>query len=85
MNILVIDPSPLFLQATRNFIEALPHCRCVAVASADDALGLPAAREADLVLIDYSLRGERAGGAGFVAHRLKALAPAARVLLLTEE
>lgn len=82
MKILVIDPSPLFLRAARNFIDALPHCKCVAAASLDEALGLAAVREVDLVLIAYSLRG--AGEAG-AAHRLKALAPAARVLLLTED
>lgn len=80
MKILVIDPNPLFLRAARNFIDALPRCECFAVASLDEALGLAAAREADMVLIDYSLRGERAACA---APRLKALAPAARVLLLT--
>ena len=82
MKILVIDPSPLFLRAARNFIGALPRCECVAAASLDEALGLAAAREADVVLIDYSLRGDAAEHA---AQRLKALAPAARVLLLTED
>jgi DNA-binding NarL/FixJ family response regulator len=82
MKILVIDPSPLFLRAARNFIDALPRCECVAAASLDEALGQAAAREADLVLVDYSLRG---AGAQSAAHRLKALAPAARVLLLTED
>jgi DNA-binding NarL/FixJ family response regulator len=82
MNILVIDPSPLFLRAARNFIDALPRCKCFAAASLDEALGLPAVRGADLVLIDYSLRG---AGAVPAAHRLKMLAPAARVLLLTED
>jgi len=82
MKILVIDPSPLFLRAARNFIGALPRCECAVAASLDEALGLAATREADVVLIDYSLRGDGAQGA---AHRLKALAPAARVLLLTED
>jgi len=80
MKILVIDPNPLFLRAARNFIGALPRCECFAAASLDAALGLAAAREADLVLIDYSLRGD---GAACAAPRLKTLAPAARVLLLT--
>lgn len=82
MKILVIDPSPLFLRAARNFIEALPCCECVAAASLDEALGKVVTRDADMALIDYSLRGAGAQGA---AHRLKTLAPTARVLLLTED
>lgn len=81
MKILVIDPSQIFLRAACNFIDALPRCECVAAASPDEALGLPAVSEVDLVLIAYSLR--RAGTESS-AHRFKALAPAARVLLLTE-
>lgn len=82
MKILVIDPSSLFLRAVRSFIGALPRCECIFAATLDEALGLATAPEADLVLIDYSLRGE---GAERAANRLKALAPAAQVLLLTED
>lgn len=82
MKILVIDPSPLFLRALCNFINALPRCECIAAASLDEALGLAAVREVDLVLVAYSLRR---AGAESAAHRLKALRPAARVLLLTED
>jgi DNA-binding NarL/FixJ family response regulator len=82
MKILVIDSNPLFLRATRNFIDALPRCECFVAASLDEALALAVAREANVVLIDYSLRGDRVAPA---AQRLKALAPAARVLLLTED
>lgn len=82
MKILVIDPSPLFLRAVCNFIKALPRCECVAAASLDEALGLATVRQVDLVLIAYSLRRV---GAASAAHRLKALAPAVRVLLLTED
>lgn len=82
MKILVIDPSTLFLRAVRSFIGALPRCECIFAASLDEALGLAATREADLVLIDYSLRGD---GAEPAAHRLKVLVPTARVLLLTED
>lgn len=82
MRILVIDPSPLFLQAVRTFIGALPNCECMFAASLAEALDLAEAREVDLVLIDYALRGE---GAELAAHRIKVLAPAALVLLLTED
>lgn len=82
MKILIIDPSPLFRQAVRNFIGALPQCEGVTAASLREALGLAAAREADLVLIDYSLCR---AGAESVPCRFKALAPAARVLVLTED
>lgn len=82
MKILVIDPSPLFLRAVCNFINALPRCECVAAASLDEALELTAVREMDLVLIAYSLRR---AGAESAALRLKALVPAVRVLLLTED
>ncbi|MBK6630979.1 MAG: response regulator transcription factor [Betaproteobacteria bacterium] len=82
MKILVIDKSPQFLQAARNFIGVLPACECLTAASLQEALGLEAARQADMVLIDYSLRS--AGGES-AARRFKALAPAARVVLLTED
>ena len=82
MKILVIDPNPIFLRAAYNFIDALPRCECAAAASLTEALDLAATREADVVLIDYSLRGE---GAQHAAPRLKALAPAARMLLMTED
>jgi len=82
MKILVIDPSPLFRQAARNFIGALPRCECVAAGSLHEALGLALVRDADLVLIDYSLCR---AGAESAPRRFKRLAPAARVLLLTED
>lgn len=80
MKILVIDPNPLFLQAARNFIGALPGCECLTAASLRTAPGEAAARQADMALIDYSLR--HADGENRV-RRLKALAPALRVVLLT--
>lgn len=49
MKILVIDPSPLFLRAARNFICALPRCECATVASPDETLGLASACEVDIV------------------------------------
>lgn len=79
MKILVIDPNPLFLQAAHNFIGALPACECITATSLQAALDQDA-WPADMALIDYSLR--RAGGESAVL-RLKALAPQARVVLMT--
>lgn len=81
MKILVIDPSRLFRRAARNFIGTLPGCEGFVAASAGEALGLAAAREAELALIDWSLCRD----ADAAPRRLRALAPAARVLLLTED
>ena len=82
MKILVIDPSQIFLRAACNFINALPRCECIAAASLGEALEQPAVQEANLALIDYSLRNADAKSA---AHRVNALAPTALVLLLTED
>jgi DNA-binding NarL/FixJ family response regulator len=82
MKILVIDPNPLFLRVVYNFIGALPSCECAVAASITEALHLAETREADVVLISYSLRGSAAEHS---APRLRELAPAAQVLLLTED
>lgn len=82
MRILVIDPSPLFLKAARNFINALPACECATAASPQEAFEREAVQGAELVLVDYSLRHR--GGENMV-RRIKALAPAARVVLLADD
>jgi DNA-binding NarL/FixJ family response regulator len=78
---MVIDPSPLFRRAARNFIGALPGCEGLVAASLGEALDSAAARDVGLVLIDWSLCRDADGA----PRRLRALAPAARVLLLTGE
>jgi DNA-binding NarL/FixJ family response regulator len=82
MKILVIDPNPLFRQASRNFIAALPECECRVAASLQDALRHDETRRADMILIDYAL-GRRCAGDGVRA--LRTLAPAARIVLLAED
>jgi DNA-binding NarL/FixJ family response regulator len=82
MRILVIDPNPLFLQAARNYIGALPQCECLTAATLQEGFALQAARQAELVLVDYALRHQ--GGENRV-RGLKALAPAARLVLLAED
>lgn len=82
MKVLVIDPSPLFLQAVRNFIGALPQGECLAAASLQEAFERKMAQQADLVLIDYTLRHK--DGENMV-RRLKALAPGARMVLLAQD
>lgn len=80
MKILVVDPSPLFLQAAHNFIASLPGCEAVLARSSDEALQQASAAHVDLVLLDYAER--RAGGANLV-HRIKSLVPPPMVVLLT--
>jgi len=82
MKILVIDPSPHFLQAMCNFINALPRCECIAATSLDEAFEQPSMQEVNLALINYSLRNADAKSA---AHRIRLEAPTAMVLLLTED
>jgi len=82
MKILVIDPSPHFLRAMCNFINALPRCECIAATSLDEALEQPAVQEVNLALINYSLHN---AGAKSAAHRINLQVPTAMVLLLTED
>jgi DNA-binding NarL/FixJ family response regulator len=82
MKILVIDPNPLFLQAASNFIAALPECECLVAASLQDALRQETTCQTDMILIDYALGRRGAGGA---VRKLRALAPAARIVLLAED
>ncbi|MDT3736394.1 MAG: response regulator [Denitratisoma sp.] len=82
MKILVIDPNPLFRQASRNFIAALPECECLVAASLQDALDQDETRRSDMILIDYAL-GRRGAGCGM--HALRTLAPAACIVLLADD
>jgi DNA-binding NarL/FixJ family response regulator len=82
MKILVIDPSPHFLRAMCNFINAMPRCECIAATSLDEAFEQPAVQEVNLALINYSLRNADAKSA---AHRINFQVPAAMVLLLTAD
>lgn len=82
MKILVIDPNPLFRQASRNFIAALPECECLVAASLQDALGHEETHRTEMILIDYALGRH---DAGFGMHALRALAPAARIVLLADD
>ncbi len=82
MKILVIDPNPLFRQASRNFIAALPECECLVAASLQDALHQESTCQTEMILIDYALgHGDMEGA----LRALRARVPAARVVLLAED
>ena len=58
LRVLIVDDSPVFLEAARNFLADLPGVECVECAnSGPEALGKAAEFFPDLVLMDISMPG----------------------------
>lgn len=85
MRILIIDDHPLFCDGLRLLLETLGvGTEIVACHTAGDALPLIEDGAWDLLLLDWNLGVHAVGGAGLI-QRIKTVAPAARIVVVSAE